>query len=45
MGGDKREAPMLPDRSQDDTDHGWGDSNDEAENERRLVEDRPPHWE
>lgn len=40
-----REAPMLPDRSEDDTDRGWGDSDDDSEVERRLVENRPPHWE
>lgn len=42
---DSRDAPVLPDRSDDDTDRGWGERDVDAENDRRLVEDRPPHWE
>ena len=39
------DAPVIPDRSSDDSEEGWdrpdtGDSDDE-----RYLRDRPPHWE
>ena len=37
-----RQAPLFDDRSEDDTDVGWGDSG--SSNDRRLKEDKPPHW-
>ena len=33
---------ILPDQTRDDTDAGWGEVR--ADNDRRLLEDRPPHW-
>ncbi len=38
---------MLPERSADDSDTGWGDEvpADPDEQTRKYVEDRPPHWE
>jgi hypothetical protein len=33
---------ILPDQTRDDTDAGWGERS--ADNDRRLLEDRPPHW-
>jgi hypothetical protein len=33
---------ILPDQTRDDTDAGWGER--PADNDRRLLEDRPPHW-
>lgn len=38
------ERPVVPDRSDDDRDEAWGERADEREtDERRLLEDRPPH--
>ena len=39
---DSEEAPLLPEQTRDDTEHGWGVT--EASNDDRLLEDRPPHW-
>jgi hypothetical protein len=37
---------VLPARSDDDTDIGWGDERvDPDEASRRYADDRPPHWE
>jgi hypothetical protein len=36
------EAPILPDQTRDDTGRGWGER--DADNDDRLLEDRPPHW-
>lgn len=33
----------LPPRSTDETDIGWGDR-PERDDDSRLLEDRPPHW-
>jgi SAM-dependent methyltransferase len=38
--GDER--PVLPVRSSDEADVGWGDR--WGSNDQRLLEDRPPHW-
>jgi len=35
--------PVLPVRSQDDTDIGWGEA-PEPDDDERLYRDRPPHW-
>ncbi|MFC7528022.1 hypothetical protein [Actinoplanes sp. GCM10030250] len=39
---DPEEAPVLPDQTRDDTEHGWGEHG--HSNDDRLIEDRPPHW-
>lgn len=37
---------MLPARSDDDTDVGWGDERpDHDDSDRHYIEDVPPHWE
>lgn len=36
--------PLLPDQTTDDTDAGWSERPNEEADTRRLVEDRPPHW-
>ncbi|MGA8114171.1 MAG: hypothetical protein WCA46_10960 [Actinocatenispora sp.] len=36
------ELTILPDQTRDDTDLGWGEVR--QDNDRRLLEDRPPHW-
>jgi len=35
-------ARLIPNRSHDDSDVGWGDSADS--NDDRLLAERPPHW-
>jgi hypothetical protein len=35
--------PVLPVRSQDDTDVGWGER-PEPDDDERLYRERPPHW-
>jgi hypothetical protein len=37
------EPPVLPDQTRDDTDQGWGER--ARDNDDRLREERPPHWE
>jgi hypothetical protein len=39
---DEEREVILPDQTRDDTDEGWGEEN--ASNDDRLREDRPPHW-
>lgn len=40
---DERE-PVLPDRTSDETDVGWGDDASSADDDvRRLTDDVPPH--
>jgi hypothetical protein len=39
--GDDRVIP--PDDTTDDTDAGWGER--PADNDERLLAERPPHWE
>jgi hypothetical protein len=34
---------VVPLRSLDDTDAGWGER-PEADDDERLRQDRPPHW-
>ncbi|MDG4768104.1 hypothetical protein O7632_29030 [Solwaraspora sp. WMMD406] len=36
------DLPLPPERSVDDTDHGWGDQI--GSNDERLLAERPPHW-
>jgi hypothetical protein len=35
--------PVLPQRSSDETDAGWGDR-PEPDDDERLRQDRPPHY-
>ena len=37
------DRPVLPLRSLDDSDTGWGER-DEPDDDERLRQDRPPHW-
>jgi hypothetical protein len=41
------EAPVLPTRTADDTDTGWGERwRDEPDSDdERYLRERPPHWE
>ncbi|MEU2350334.1 hypothetical protein [Modestobacter sp. NPDC049651] len=42
---DPRPAPARPERAPDDSDVGWGERvTDPDDDERRYLEDRPPHW-
>ncbi len=34
--------PVLPEQSREDTDAGWGEYPEQADD--RLYRDRPPHW-
>lgn len=36
------DEPVLAATTRDDTDAGWGESR--ADNDARLLADRPPHW-
>ncbi|MBX9246389.1 hypothetical protein ICW40_16465, partial [Actinotalea ferrariae] len=42
QGGTEGGEPVLPARSPDDEDTGWGDAS--SGNEERLIRDVPPHW-
>jgi len=35
--------PTIPDRADEDTDQAWGDEPTD-ENDERLEQDRPPHY-
>lgn len=39
---------ILPDQTRDDTDAGWGERRSPvsvmSEDDRRLLDERPPHW-
>jgi hypothetical protein len=36
---------LLPEQTTDDTDRGWGDHPDDAEDDdERLIREKPPHW-
>lgn len=37
------DAPLIPSRSADDSDSGWGDERTDS-NDDRLLRDVPPHW-
>jgi hypothetical protein len=37
------DRPVLPQRSADETDAGWGER-PEPDDDERLRQDRPPHW-
>ena len=41
------EDEVLPEQTTDDTDRGWGeqaDETDEADDDERLLREKPPHW-
>jgi hypothetical protein len=40
---ERDDQPVLPQRSQDETDTGWGER-PESDDDERLRQDRPPHW-
>ena len=40
---DPDSQPVLPVRSRDDTDVGWGERPESGDDER-LYRERPPHW-
>jgi hypothetical protein len=40
---DDDELDVLPDQTRDDTDAGWGEWR-AADEDARLLEERPPHW-
>jgi hypothetical protein len=40
---DLGEMPLLPVRSGEDTDAGWGE-HPEPEDDERFYRERPPHW-
>ena len=35
---------LLPDQTTDDTDRGWGEQPDDADDDERLIREKPPHW-
>jgi hypothetical protein len=37
------DKPVLPVKSQEDTDTGWGEQA-EPDDDERLYRERPPHW-
>ena len=37
------EPAVLPDQTGDESGIGWGDRH-EADDDARLIEERPPHW-
>ena len=44
---DPQDPPPVargPERAPDDSDVGWGERLDDADDDRRWLEDRPPHW-
>jgi hypothetical protein len=36
--------PVLPEQTDDDTDAGWGEA-PEPDDDERLAQERPPHYE
>ena len=40
---DQDDKPLLPEQSQDETGVGWGEA-PEADDDDRLRQERPPHW-
>jgi hypothetical protein len=37
--------PLLPDRTSDERDVGWGDDQVDDDRDEQLEADRPPHYE
>ena len=40
---DQDDKPLLPEQSQDETGAGWGEA-PEPDDDDRLRQERPPHW-
>ena len=40
---DQDDKPLLPEQSQDETAAGWGEA-PEPDDDERLRQERPPHW-
>jgi prolyl-tRNA editing enzyme YbaK/EbsC (Cys-tRNA(Pro) deacylase) len=40
----RQSPPAPPERAPDDSDVGWGERPDDSGDDRRYLEDRPPHW-
>jgi len=38
------EAEVPPEQSTDDTDIGWGERPDEADDDERIAREKPPHY-
>jgi hypothetical protein len=43
MRSDPDEEPALPEQSEEERGVGWGEA-PEPDDEERLRQDRPPHW-
>lgn len=41
---DHHDDEVLPEQSADDTDRGWGEHPDDADDDERLLREKPPHW-
>ena len=41
---DDGDDEVLPDQTSDDTDRGWGEHPDDADDDERLLREKPPHW-
>ena len=35
---------VLPEQTSDDTDRGWGEPDDDLDDDERLIREKPPHW-
>ena len=35
---------VLPEQTSDDTDRGWGEPDDDPDDDERLIREKPPHW-
>jgi hypothetical protein len=40
----REEPPVLPDRSPDDSDEGWGERGGGGRDDDWYERERPPHW-
>jgi hypothetical protein len=40
--GHERDVP--PEQTSDDTDRGWGERADEADDDERIAREKPPHY-
>ena len=42
---ERDDRPVLPDTTTDEDDEGWGDghADDDPDDTRRFIEDKPPH--
>ena len=38
------ETDGPPEQSEDDTDRGWGERPDEADDDERIAREKPPHY-